>query len=153
MVTVQFSELLDAFQFVGTGAPYESSAFVNLDTGAIHCTSSVIELEEKVPENLETSDRYIAVPHKNDLDLGRNLALSFVEQQLPADYKAAADFFRSRGAYSRFKDLLAEARCTSRCLPCLFLYYLDGDFLELLRRDNLTVQSRLFRPAAVGNGH
>ena len=108
MATVQFSELLDAFQFVGAGAPYESSAFVNLDTGAIHCTSSVIELEEKVPQNLETSDRYIEVPHKNNLDLGRNLALSFVEQQLPADYNAAADFFRSRGAYSRFKDLLAS---------------------------------------------
>ncbi|MGH8602631.1 MAG: hypothetical protein ACREXR_07595, partial [Gammaproteobacteria bacterium] len=59
-----------------------------------------------VPDNLETSDRYIAVPHKNDLNLGRKLALSFVEQKLPDDYNTVAGFFRNRGAYSRFKDLL-----------------------------------------------
>ncbi|MCI0561830.1 MAG: hypothetical protein MN733_25365 [Nitrososphaera sp.] len=69
----------------------------------------MIKLEEKVPDNLETSDRYIAVPHKNDLNLGRNLALSFVEQELPDDYNTVAGFFRNRGAYRRFKDLLESS--------------------------------------------
>lgn len=27
--------------------------------------------------------RYIAIPHKNDLGLGRNLALRFTERELP----------------------------------------------------------------------
>lgn len=106
MVTVKYAELLDAFEFVSSGAPFEHSAYICADTGAIYWASSMIELEEKVPDNLETSDRYIAVPHKNDLNLGRNLALSFVEQELPDDYNTVAGFFRNRGAYSRFKGLL-----------------------------------------------
>ena len=106
MITVKYAELLDAFEFVSSGAPFEHSAYICADTGAIYWASSMIELEEKVPDNFETSDRYIAVPHKNDLNLGRNLALSFVEQELPDDYNTVAGFFRNRGAYSRFKDLL-----------------------------------------------
>lgn len=106
MVTVLLSDLLDAFEFANAGAPYESSAFINLDTGAIHYTSDMIELEEELPEDLETSDRYLALPYKNELDLGRELALSFVEQELPNEYERAVGFFRSKGAYGRFKNLL-----------------------------------------------
>jgi hypothetical protein len=40
------------------------------------------------------------------LDLGRELALSFVEQELPNDYDRAEGFFYSKGAYGRFKTLL-----------------------------------------------
>ena len=54
-------------------------------------------------DDLETSDRYIAIPHKNDLDLGRNLALRLVEQQLPAYYGRVVGHFRRKGAYTRFK--------------------------------------------------
>ena len=89
------AELLDAFEFVSSGAPFEHSAYICADTGAIYWASSMIDLEEKVPDNLETSDRYIAVPHKNDLNLGRNLALFFVEQELPDDYNTVAGFFRT----------------------------------------------------------
>ena len=106
MVTVLLSDLLDAFEFANSGVPYESSAFINLDTGAIHYTSDMIELEEELPEDLETSDRYLALPCKNELDLGRELALSFVEQELPNEYERAVGFFRSKGAYGRFKNLL-----------------------------------------------
>ena len=47
MVTVKWSELLDAFEFASFGAPGESRAFVNLDTGSLHCTADGIELEEE----------------------------------------------------------------------------------------------------------
>ena len=63
--------------------------------------------EEDIPADLETSDTYLAVPTKRDLDLGNRLALSFVGNELPDDYDTAANFFRKRGAYSRFKDLLS----------------------------------------------
>ena len=109
MITLNFSDLLEAFEFANFGGSMETEAFVDLDTGAIHYLSNELELEEEPPEDLETSDRYLAVPHKNDLNLGRSLALSFVEEVLPDDYETAAMYFRSRGAYARFKDLL-EAR-------------------------------------------
>lgn len=106
MVTLKFTDLLDAFEFVSFGGSIESDAFINLDTGAIHYLSSDLELEEEIPEDLETSERYLAVPHKTDLNLGRSLALSFVEEASPNDYETTARHFRSQGAYSRFKELL-----------------------------------------------
>jgi hypothetical protein len=46
--------------------------------------------------------------HKNDLDLGSDLALRFAAAELPGQYNTVAQFFRHRGAYARFKDLLAS---------------------------------------------
>jgi hypothetical protein len=108
MVAVKWSELIDAFEFASFGAPGESRAFVNLDTGSLHYSSDAIELEEEIPEDFETSDRYLALPHKNDLDLGRKLALSFTEQYLPREFDKVLSYFHKRGAYARFKDLLED---------------------------------------------
>ena len=89
------------------GAPLEHSAYICVDTGKIYCHSVSAGLEEEdLPEDLETSDRYIAVPHKNDLGLGRRLALAFVDQELSDEYDTVAGFFGRRGAYRRFKALL-----------------------------------------------
>lgn len=60
VVAIKYADLLDAFEFVSAGAPFESRAFICADTGLIYCTSDTLELDEDVPEDLETSDRYIA---------------------------------------------------------------------------------------------
>jgi len=108
MVAVKWSELIEALEFASFGGPYESQAFVDLDTGSFHYKSDVIDLDEETPEDLETSDRYLPLPHKNDLDLGKRLALSFAEQRLPKDFDRALSCFHKRGAYSRFKELLDD---------------------------------------------
>ena len=83
MVTVRYDDLSAAFDFVSFAAPFEHRAFVSLDTGAIYWISETSPIdEEDLPDDLETSDRYIAIPHKNELDLGNNLALRFAEEQL-----------------------------------------------------------------------
>jgi hypothetical protein len=128
MVTIKYDDLSAAFDFVSFAAPFEHRAFISLDTGAIHWISETSSIdEEDLPDDLETSDRYIAVPHKNDLDLGNKLALRFAEEHLPHRYASVESCFRHRGAYARFKDLLAaeqcldkwyafEAECTERAL-------------------------------------
>jgi hypothetical protein len=106
-VSVNAEELRAAFEFVSFGTPLEHSAYICADTGKIYCRSVSAGLEEEdPPEDLETSDRYIAVPHKNDLGLGRHIALAFVEQELSDEYDTVAGFFGRRGAYGRFKALL-----------------------------------------------
>jgi hypothetical protein len=40
------------------------------------------------------------------MDLGRRLALNFVERELPDDINTVVGSFRRRGAYARFNDLL-----------------------------------------------
>ena len=106
MVTVRYDDLLLAFDFVSDGQLMEHNAHISIDTGQIYWTSELNPTEDEVPDDLETSDRYIAIPHKNELDLGRSLALRFVAQELPERYGQAKAFFRSRGAYARFKQLL-----------------------------------------------
>jgi len=106
MHSINFSELRNAFEFVSSGPSSQHSAYICVDTGIIYWTSNVMDLEEQVPDDLETSDRYIQVPHKNDLKLGQGLALSFVNQEIPHEYNFAASLFRKRGAYRRYKELL-----------------------------------------------
>jgi hypothetical protein len=95
-----------AFAFVGSAPPCEHSAYISLDTGHIYWTSELNPLEEEVPDDLETSDRYLLVPHKTELDLGRNLALRFAASELPEHYDQIEGLFRHKGAYARLKALL-----------------------------------------------
>ncbi len=92
----------------------EHQAYISIDTGTIHWISELNPLEEEIPEDLETSDRYIAIPHKNDLDLGNDLALRFAAEALPGLYNRVEQFFRHRGAYARFKELLASEGCLDK---------------------------------------
>lgn len=106
MHSVSYQQLRNAFEFVSSGAPATHSAYICQDTANIYWLSSSLELEEAVPEDVETSERYIAVPHKNELQLGQKIALQFIDQVLPDDYNLVSSFFRKRGAYRRFKELL-----------------------------------------------
>jgi len=106
VVAVKYDALSLAFEFVSSGAPMEHNAYVSLDTGEVYWTSDLNPIEDEVPADLETSDRYLAIPHKSDLDLGRKLALRFVARELPDCYEQAEGFFRRKGAYARFKQLL-----------------------------------------------
>ena len=107
MVAVKFDDLSSAFDFVSYAAPMEHSAYISLDTGKIYWISEAIDtIEEEIPKDLDDPDRYLVVPHENELDLGSRLALRFAAQQLPARYVQVEGFFQRRAAYARFKELL-----------------------------------------------
>ncbi len=106
MLSLDFSEIRNAFEFVSSGSRDENNAYVCKKTGVIYWTSTTLDLEEEVPKDLETSLDYVEVPHKNELKLGQSLALSFIDQTLPDEYNFIASLFRKRGAYRRFKDML-----------------------------------------------
>jgi hypothetical protein len=115
MIAVKYDDLSAAFDFVSFGAPFEHRAFVSRDTGAVYWISDTNPIEEEeLPDDLEASDRYIAVPHKNDLDLGNHLALRFAMEQLPHRFATIEAFFRHRGAYARFKEVLSSEGCLDK---------------------------------------
>ena len=127
MTSVDLDELVEAVEFVSSGALTEHRAYVAIDTGAIYWVSDSGDLDDDAPEDLEESDRYIAVPNKSDLGLGRSVALQFAEDQLPHEFQTVRRFFAGPGAYGRFKDLLAvhgqldawyafEAQCAERAV-------------------------------------
>jgi hypothetical protein len=99
-VSVNAEQLRIAFELVSSGAPLEHNAHICLDTGRIYWDSASAGLDEDdLPDDIETSDRYILVPHKTDLGLGRRLALSFTDREMPDSYNIVMGFFRCRGAY------------------------------------------------------
>jgi len=114
-IMVDRDELETAFEFVSSGAPSENTATISVTTGKIRWHSMLTgDMGYDDDEEEEDAEDGIAVPHKNDLDLGRSLVLRFVGQEMPRDYNTVADFFRQRGAYGRFKGLLERRRKLER---------------------------------------
>ena len=107
MVTIKYDDLSLAFEFVSSASSMEHRAFVSRDTGKVYWASELGGFdEEELPDDLDTSDQYLEIPHKNDLNLGARLPMRFAQERLPAQYDRIADIFRSRGAYRRFKEIL-----------------------------------------------
>ena len=107
IVVVNARELRDALDFVSAGEAFDRSACISLRTGKICWSSTEAGLEEEdLPQDIDDSDRYLAIPSQRELGLGRRLALAFAAEELPDDYDMVARFFGRHGAYGRFKDLL-----------------------------------------------
>ena len=84
-----------------------NSAVLCKETGEIFYSSDYDD-EDEIPEEVYDREDCIEIPHKNDLDLGKNLVYEFTEQFLPGDSGRVRQIFRSRGAYARYKDLLED---------------------------------------------
>jgi hypothetical protein len=59
-----------------------------------------------LPDDIDDSEKFLQIPDKRELDLGKPLALDFARQFLPGDFDNVRQFFSGRGAYARFKNLL-----------------------------------------------
>ena len=86
--------------------PLENEAYIDRETGEMHLTSLVIGVEQHLPDDIHDGEKYIAVPHKNELELGKRLTLRFADDFLGEDTGRVADYFLGRSAYGKFKDLL-----------------------------------------------
>jgi len=104
---INFSEIEDAFFFVSSDSYGMNTAILNKDTGQIYYRSEMGDLDE-IDENDIDWEICIEIPHKNDLDLGQRLVFEFVGNHLDDEYDLVHQIFRKRGAYSRFKNLLAS---------------------------------------------
>lgn len=105
-IPVKLDDLEDALLFVGAGSGFGTSAWVCRETGAVLWHSDETDDFGPLREDIDDVDRYVAVPDKHDLGLGKPLALEFARTQLPACYGQVCGMFAHRGAYARFKDLL-----------------------------------------------
>lgn len=107
-----YHDILEAFEFVSLASRFDIEAVLDLETGKIHIQydSSYDTPEEfgEFPENTH-SDRYLAIPHKDDLISARGMVFDFAEKYCTEDGVAEITaFFNRKGAYSRFKDYLNE---------------------------------------------
>jgi hypothetical protein len=93
----------------------EAEAWVSLDTGQVHVRSELVPEDlAPLPEDIDTSDRYVPVPHVRTLDLGIQLVFDFTDAAMPDDVKYVHQMFKRSGAYGRFRELVAERDLTDR---------------------------------------
>ncbi|WP_431201392.1 hypothetical protein ACQ86E_19700 [Bradyrhizobium betae] len=110
--------ITEAFEFANTNGDLgEFRAFVCRQTGNIHYQTDFIdaaELNDELPEDIDDEDKYIALPDKRELGLGKPLVLDFAREFLPNDFDEVRYFFSKRGAYPKFKALLARRGAIDR---------------------------------------
>jgi hypothetical protein len=102
-----FDDIYNAFLFVSSDSYGMNRALLCLDNGEIYFHSEMGDLDE-LDEDEFDCDHFLAIPHKNELDLGHELVGEFVENQMQDDLNLVREIFSRRGAYRRFKDLLDE---------------------------------------------
>jgi len=103
---VSFNDILEAFEFVSAGGMGEHQAFLCRQSGKVYWHSELCEDLEELPDDIDDSEKYVPIPDKRELDLGKPLVLDFARQFLSDDFDEVRQIFNKRGAYAIFKDLL-----------------------------------------------
>lgn len=107
MATVNLNELEDVMILVD--GPSFVEAWICLDTGKVFMRGEAIDPEwGPLPDDIDTSSRYVAVPGARDLDLGQALVFGFVDAEMPDEAGRVRQIFRRQGAYREFGRLLDE---------------------------------------------
>jgi hypothetical protein len=83
-MTIEFQKIVDAFDFVSFDQMYTHQAFLNKETGKIYWYSEFGDSEEELPEDIN-DEKYVEIPHKNELNMGKKLVLNFACEHLPDD--------------------------------------------------------------------
>ena len=104
---VSLKDILEAFEFVSADNAGEHQVFLCRQSGRVYwyIEDSNDELSE-LPEDIDDSEKYVQIPDKRELDLGKALVLEFVRQTLPSEIDKVQRIFSAKGAYATFKDLV-----------------------------------------------
>src|SRR5580704_11740088 len=113
MMAVSFSDLQLAFEFVSSGGMGENEAYIDRQSGKIYWHSEVGDNDEELPDDIDDG-KYVSIPDKRELDLGKPLALDFAREFLADDYDEVRQIFSRRGAYRRYKELLVRRGALER---------------------------------------
>jgi hypothetical protein len=103
---VSWNDLILAFEFVSAGSTREHQVFLCKPTGKLYWHSDSPDELDELPDDIEDGEKYVQIPDRRELDLGRPLVFDFVRQFLPDDFNAVQRIFSRKGAYARFRDLL-----------------------------------------------
>ena len=101
---IEYSKIEEAYEFVSAGQLFAHNALVDIQTGDVLFQSDSEELNE-FPEEID-EERYIAIPTRAELLLGKPVVISFVETYMPNDIVEVHRIFGHKGAYSNFKNFL-----------------------------------------------
>ena len=98
-----FQEILLAFEFIGSSGGGMHEAFLCKRTGKIYFHSEFSdhdEFNDELPDDIEDEGKYVDIPDKRELGLGKPLALDFEREVLPNDFDEVRSMFSRRSFVS-----------------------------------------------------
>jgi uncharacterized protein UPF0158 len=108
---VKFAQLVENFELMSMTSG-DSHAYLCRQSGKFYCRMDPLYVGEEyageLPEDIDDEEKYVALPDKHELDLGKPLVMDFVREVLPQDLDDVRNIFRKKGAYAKFKGLLAR---------------------------------------------
>lgn len=114
MPVVNAEDLEDAVLIVSEAGTLDE-AWVSLDTGQVHIRSEMVDEElAPVPDDIDSPERYVPVPHMKTLDLGLELVFDFADAAMPDDAGRVRETFKRPDAYRHFSELVEERGLTDR---------------------------------------
>ena len=101
---ISFAEIENAFLFVCLEPPHSHYVYLNKETGEMYYKSELGD-SDVLPDDID-DEKYISIPDRYELNLGKYLVFEFTSEYLPEESEKIYSIFEHKGAYSRFKDLL-----------------------------------------------
>ena len=98
-MAVTFSDLQLAFEFVSSGGMGENEAYLDRQSGKIYWHSEFGDNDEELPDDIDHK-KYISIPDKRELDLGKPLVLDFAREFLPDDYDEVRQIFQPKRCFT-----------------------------------------------------
>ena len=126
-----FKDIQEAFDFADLrGSLGENRAFFCRRTSKVYLHSESSDFDglfDELPNDIEDEEKYLAIPDKRELGLGKPLVLDFAREYLPVDFDEVQYIFNKSGAYRKFRALVTrrnvlerwyefEAKATERAL-------------------------------------
>ena len=102
---IKFDEIDFAFSIASAGGVGENEAYIDRSSGKIYWYSAFGDNEEELPDDID-DEKYLSVPHKNELGLGKPLVMDFAREVMPEYAQEISDIFNRKGAYAKFRALL-----------------------------------------------
>ena len=103
---VNIDDIQMGVEFVSSGYG-DDEAYLDIKSGEIYFVGDAVD--EIPPSDLYENDKYVHLPSKADLDLGKRLAINFIATALPDKLDETYSIFSHKGAYSKFKFMLESA--------------------------------------------
>ena len=104
---VSLKDILEGFEFVSADSTGEHQAFLCRQSGKVYLYVEYSDDElSELPDDIDDREKYIQIPDKKELDLGKPLVLEFVRQTQPSEIDKVQRIFSAKGAYAKFKDLM-----------------------------------------------
>jgi hypothetical protein len=115
---ISFQEIVTAYEYANTGGFGEHHATLCRRTGKIYLHSESSELDEELndelPDDIEDAEKYIALPDKREIGLGKPLVLDFAREWMPNDFDEVRSMFSRSGACKNFRALLIRRQALDR---------------------------------------